>query len=85
MSYLEKEGTYVSTEGRVQITRKATGAPGEAREDWEYFRILSEMAGVSLPYNNLEELRFRIGELAPHLLKYDYIEPSVLGEIALKP
>jgi len=43
------------------------------------------MAGVSLPYNNLEELRFRIGELAPHLLKYDYIEPSVLGEIALKP
>ena len=26
-----------------------------------------------------------MAELAPHLLKYDYIEPSVLGEVALKP
>jgi NADH dehydrogenase (ubiquinone) Fe-S protein 1 len=38
-----------------------------------------------LPYDTLEELRFRIAELAPHLLKYDYIEPTSFGKIALKP
>lgn len=54
MSYLEKEGTFVNTEGRVQITRKATGAPGESRNDWEYFRILSELMGVTLPYEDIE-------------------------------
>lgn len=26
-----------------------------------------------------------MAELAPHLLKYDYIEPTTLGNIALKP
>ena len=40
------------------------------------------MNGTSLPYDNLEEIRFRIAELAPHLLKYDYIEPSIFGKIA---
>jgi len=39
-------------------------------------RALSEELGQSLPYDNLEELRYRMAELAPHLLKYDYIEGS---------
>lgn len=26
-----------------------------------------------------------MAELAPHLLKYDYIEPTIFGDIALKP
>jgi NADH dehydrogenase (ubiquinone) Fe-S protein 1 len=29
-------------------------------------------------------LRYRIAELAPHLLKYDYVEPTILGQIALQ-
>jgi len=48
-------------------------------------RAISEEVGAALPYDSLEELRYRMAELAPHLLKYDYIEPSVLGEVALKP
>jgi NADH dehydrogenase (ubiquinone) Fe-S protein 1 len=48
-------------------------------------RAISEEVGSSLPYDSLEELRYRMAELAPHLLKYDYIEPSVLGDVALKP
>lgn len=38
-----------------------------------------------MPYDTLEELRYRMAEIAPHLLKYDYIEPTSFGKIALKP
>lgn len=44
---------------------------------------MSEEVGVPLPYDSLEELRYRVAELAPHLLKYDYIEPTVFGKVAL--
>jgi len=48
-------------------------------------RAISEELGATLPYDSLEELRYRMAELAPHLMKYDYIEPSVMGKVALKP
>lgn len=53
--------------------------PSGAKSDWEILRALSEECGCALPYDSLEEVRYRIAELAPHLLKYDYIEPTVLG------
>ncbi|CAD8076494.1 unnamed protein product [Paramecium sonneborni] len=84
-TYTEKNGTYVSTEGRVQTTKLVALPPSGAKSDWEILRALSEECGCALPYDTLEEVRYRIAELAPHLLKYDYIEPSVLGQIALKP
>jgi NADH dehydrogenase (ubiquinone) Fe-S protein 1 len=37
-----------------------------------------------LPYDSPEEIRYRIAELAPHLLKYDYIEPTVFGDLGVK-
>jgi NADH dehydrogenase (ubiquinone) Fe-S protein 1 len=48
-------------------------------------RALSEELGQTLPYDNLEEIRFRMGELAPHLLKYDYIENTVFGDLSINP
>jgi len=39
-------------------------------------RALSEELGTPLPYDTIEELRTRIAELAPHLIKYDHIESS---------
>ncbi len=56
-AYPEKNGTYVNTEGRVQMSRQAVFPPGEAREDWKILRALSEAAGVRLPYDSLGELR----------------------------
>ena len=56
-AYPEKNGTYVNTEGRMQVSRQATFPPGEAREDWKILRALSELAGARLPYNSLGELR----------------------------
>jgi len=75
-SYLEKQGTFVNMDGRVQSTRNAATPPGFAREDWMVLRALSEELGTPLPYDSLDEVRTRLAELAPHLVKYDYIEPS---------
>ena len=55
-SYLEKMGTYVNTDGRVQITRKVHPPPGIAKEDWRIFRALSEEIGFQLPYDDLIEV-----------------------------
>jgi NADH dehydrogenase (ubiquinone) Fe-S protein 1 len=75
-SYLEKQGTFVNMDGRVQQTRAAATAPGQSKDDWMVLRALSEELGCPLPYDSLDEVRTRIAELAPHLVKYDYIERS---------
>ena len=49
-AYPEKSGIYVNTEGRVQMARRASFPPGEAREDWAILRALSEVLGRKLPY-----------------------------------
>jgi len=48
-------------------------------------RALSEELGTPLPYDTLEELRTRIAELAPHLIKYDHIEASGFEHLAHTP
>src|SRR5262249_8521602 len=37
-AYSEKPGTYVNTEGRVQLGQRAGYPPGDAREDWTILR-----------------------------------------------
>ena len=63
---------------------KIVEAPGHSRDQWEILRALSEECGVSLPYNSIEELRARIYNVAPHLIKYDQIEPTVYGKVSNK-
>ncbi len=64
-AYTEKNGTFVNTEGRVQLARLAVFPPGEAREDWKIVRALSETLGRKLPYDDLARLRARMAELNP--------------------
>ena len=52
-AYTEKDGTYVNTEGRVQLARRAVFPPGEAREDWRILRALSGAVGHPLPFDTL--------------------------------
>lgn len=74
-AYTEKAATYVNTEGRTQLTRAATNPPGSAREDWKILRALSEYLGAPLPYDDLYQVRSRLGEIAPHLVRHEVIEP----------
>ena len=75
-TYTEKSGTYVNTEGRVQMANRAAFAPGEAKEDWAIFRALSAELGEPLPFDSLAELRTRLYEAFPHFARLDAIETS---------
>ncbi|XP_064647495.1 NADH-ubiquinone oxidoreductase 75 kDa subunit, mitochondrial-like, partial [Lineus longissimus] len=70
-AYTEKSGTYVNTEGRAQEGRQAVTPPGMAREDWKILRALSEIAGVTLPYEKLDDVRDRMEDISPTLTCYD--------------
>ncbi|KAI4127324.1 MAG: hypothetical protein LQ347_004655 [Umbilicaria vellea] len=81
-AYTEKHGTYVNTEGRVQMTRAATSLPGAARDDWKIIRAASEYLGAPLPYNDIEALRDRMEEISPALRAYDIAEPTALPALS---
>uniref|UniRef100_A0A8C7AHH8 NADH-ubiquinone oxidoreductase 75 kDa subunit, mitochondrial n=1 Tax=Neovison vison TaxID=452646 RepID=A0A8C7AHH8_NEOVI len=73
-AYTEKSATYVNTEGRAQQTKVAVTPPGLAREDWKILRALSEIAGMTLPYDTLDQVRNRLEEVSPNLVRYDDVE-----------
>jgi NADH-quinone oxidoreductase subunit G len=64
-AYTEKDGTYVNTEGRVQVARRATFAPGDAREDWRIVRAFSDVIGQTLPYDDIGGVRARLEQANP--------------------
>ena len=81
-AYTEKSGTYVNTEGRVQMSRPATSVYGAARDDWKIIRAVSEALGVALPYDDIEALRDRMEEISPALRRYDLVEPAGLPALS---
>ena len=81
-AYTEKAGTYVNTEGRVQMTRAATSMPGAARDDWKILRAVSEYLGAALPYDDIEALRDRMEEISPALRRYDIIEGTGILQLS---
>jgi NADH-quinone oxidoreductase subunit G len=72
-AYSEKSGTYVNTEGRVQIANRASFPPGDAREDWAILRALSDVLGHRLPFDSLAALRQRLYRAHPHFAALDEI------------
>src|SRR6185312_10633834 len=64
--YTEKSGTYVNTEGRVQMTARAVFPPGDARDDWAVLRALSGAVGQTLPFDSLNQLRRQLYAAHPH-------------------
>ena len=75
-SYTEKSGTYVNTEGRVQMADRANFPPGNAREDWAILRALSDVLGHKLPFDSLKALRAQLYEKHPHFSRLDEIATS---------
>ncbi len=71
-AYTEKNGTYVSTEGRVQQGRRAVFPKGDAREDWAIWRAVSALVGTVLLYDNLGALRAKLMADAPSFAGQDF-------------
>ena len=91
-TYTEKSGTYVNTEGRVQLADRANFPPGEAREEWAILRALSAVLGKTLPFDSLAALRAKLYAAHPHMAQIDAIAegpklslPEVAGALAREP
>lgn len=82
-AFTEKNATFVNTEGRTQITRAGVNPPAAAREDWKIIRALSEVAGHTLPYDDLSSVRSRLSDISPALTRYDVIETPSISQIGL--
>jgi len=80
-AYPEKSGTYVNTEGRVQMATRASFPPGDAREDWAILRALSDVLGKKLPYDSLGQLRQAIFKVHPHLMRAGEIAPADAADL----
>jgi len=80
-AYTEKSGTYVNTEGRVQMGDRATFPPGDAREDWAILRALSATLGKTLPFDSLSGLRKALYEVHPHFAALDGLPANDASEI----
>ncbi|QLF70109.1 NADH-quinone oxidoreductase subunit G [Peteryoungia desertarenae] len=81
-AYTEKSGTWVNTEGRVQMGNRAAFAPGDAREDWAVLRALSDVLGKKLPYDSLAQLRMKLYADHPHFAEIDEVAAGSSADIA---
>lgn len=81
-AYTEKSGTYVNTEGRVQLGNRAGFAPGDAREDWAILRALSDVLGHKLPFDSLAQLRAKLYADYPHFAALDTIQPGTAADVS---
>ncbi|SFB60907.1 NADH-quinone oxidoreductase subunit G [Rhizobium sp. NFR07] len=81
-AYTEKSGTWVNTEGRVQMGNRAGFAPGEAREEWAIIRALSDVLGKKLPFDSLSALRAALYQTYPHFAAIDEIAAGSVNDIA---
>lgn len=64
-AFAEKDGTFASTERRVQKLRKAVDPPGQARPDWQITSALAETMGHPFGYKNTGEIMEEIASLTP--------------------
>jgi len=63
--FAEKDGTFSSTERRVQRVRKAVRAPGQALADWEIICRLSNAMNYQMNYSSPAKIMDEIASLTP--------------------
>jgi len=80
-AYPEKSATYINTEGRVQMSTRASFPPGDAREDWAILRALSDVLKNRLPYDSLSALRQALFKAHPHMMRLGEIAPGDPADI----
>ncbi len=73
---LEKDGTFVNTERRVQRLYAAMEPPGQARADWRILQGLAAHMGVQWGYTHPSEIMDEVASLTPMFagVSYDRLE-----------
>jgi len=66
VSFAEKDGTFTSTDRRVQRVRKAIDPLGDAKQDWQIISLLAQkMGGLDFRYGSPEEIFNEMAKLTP--------------------
>ncbi len=65
-SFAEKDGTFTSTERRIQRIRRAVAPPGQARAEWEVICDLLRRLGVPANFRSSAEVMEEIAALSPN-------------------
>lgn len=76
VSFAEKDGTFTSTERKVQRVRKAIEPLGSSRPDWKIITELSSHLGYKMDYPSPREVMDEIAKLTPSYggISYDRLE-----------
>jgi formate dehydrogenase alpha subunit len=64
-SFAEKDGTFTSTERRIQLIRRALPPCGESRSEWEVVSDLLTRFGVSADYRSPADVMEEIARVTP--------------------
>ena len=78
-SFAEKDGTFTSTERRVQRVRRAVLPPGEARSEWEVAADLMRRLGIDADYSSAEEVMEEIASVTPSYGGISYQRLGISG------
>ena len=69
---LEKDGTYVSTERRIQRLYKALDPLAESKPDWEIIQLIANKLGANWKYTHPSEIMDEVASLTPLLAGVNY-------------
>ncbi|RJQ82426.1 MAG: formate dehydrogenase subunit alpha [Desulfobacteraceae bacterium] len=64
-SFAEKDGSFTSTERRIQLVRRAVRPPGNARQDWQIIGDIADRLGYSMRYASTGKIMEEIAALTP--------------------
>jgi formate dehydrogenase major subunit len=82
-TFLEKNGTFINAERRVQLVRKVT-EPKNGYEDWEITCLISEAMGYRMHYDHPSEIMDEIARLTPTFTGVSFEKLDKLGAMAVQ-
>ena len=66
---LEKDGTFVNTERRIQRIYKALEPLGESKPDWEILQLIANRMGAGWTYQHPQDVMVEVARLTPLLCR----------------
>ncbi len=79
--YTEENAIFVNMEGRPQIANRAAMPPGNAKENWAIIRALSAVLNKKLSFDNIDQLRAQMYEVAPHFAQLDEVPRNKIKKL----
>ena len=69
---LEKDGTFVNTERRIQRLYKALDPLGQSKPDWEIIQLIANKLGANWKYGHPSDVMVEVARLTPTLAGVTY-------------